>query len=458
MDDIISRLNQDFSAHNISFNNFGSDFIDNSTYIEVYPSEFDNLIAINNNPNAINIYLVNSAVGFIGKAAKVLSQSIVITKEYSDSGIISHEMGHCLNLLHTHSTQFGVENADNCTYAGDQICDTPPDSGLLNSSNPINPYYVDQNCNYTKGDGYNPDTENIMSYTSPNCLNHFTDGQAIRMRDAILNTSFLQSTVNCSCSVTALLGKETICSSETTTYSISCGNATFIKSSNLQTISTTSNSIIVKPINTSINRVAFVKTTIGGTTYQKDIWIGKPKFDVKFTPDVNYVYLELEGINSDIHKQNITYIEWETLSTTGNANMGTAINSFDNLAHGNSTNWIINSRIKVVNACDTTFVYKDIAPPVPLPCDDYYKIYKTNEKEYSTFKIINPCLRTSNDNPKKEKVKDHNIVKAVLYDIYGNIVKTYKSNSLNIKNLKIGVYIFKVQIEDKIITQTILVN
>lgn len=299
---------------------------------------------------------------------------------------------------------------------------------------------------------------NIMSYSLPSCLQHFTNGQAIRMRDAILNTPFLQSSINCSCSVTAIFGKETICSSETTTYSVSCGNASFTTSSNLQTISTTSNSITVKPINTSINGVAFVKTTISGTAYQKDIWIGKPKFDVKYTPDINYVYLELEGVNSDIHKQNISYIEWETLSTTGTASMGTAINSFDNLAHGNSTNWIINARIKVVNACDTTFVYKDITPPAPLPCNDYYRIYKTNEKEYSAFKIIDPCLRTNIDEPKKEKVKDHNIIKAVLYDIYGNIVKTYKSNSLNIENLKIGIYIFKVQIDDKIITQTILIN
>lgn len=226
----------------------------------------------------------------------------------------------------------------------------------------------------------------------------------------------------------------------------------------MQTISTTSNSITVKPINTSINGVAFVKTTIRGTTYQKDIWIDNSKVEVKPTSTNNYLHLVIIGVGYDIQEQNISYIEWETLSATGNATMGTAINSFENLAHSSGTSWNITAKIKVANACDTTFVYKDITPYDPLPCDDYYKIYKTNEKEYSTFKIIDPCLRTSNDSPKKEKIKDHNIVKAVLYDIYGNIVKTYKSNSLNIKNLKIGVYIFKVQIDDKIITQTILVN
>lgn len=121
---------------------------------------------------------------------------------------MSHEIGHCFNLLHTHSTYFGVENTNNCTYAEDRLCDTPADSGLLNADGTYN---VDSNWNYTGTDGYNPDTEKIMSYSTPSCLNQFTNGQAIRMRDAILNTSFLQSAVNCSYSITALFGKETIC-------------------------------------------------------------------------------------------------------------------------------------------------------------------------------------------------------------------------------------------------------
>ncbi|MDH3382325.1 MAG: zinc-dependent metalloprotease, partial [Flavobacteriaceae bacterium] len=447
--DIISKLNQDYATHNISFNNSGSDYIDNSTYLDIIGSEFNDLININNVQNAINIYLVNSAT-FLGKANGILSQSLVIMKEYSATGIISHEMGHCLNLYHTHETQFGVENEDNCTYAGDLLCDTPIDPGLKDN--------VNSTCQYVGGGVFTPDTKNIMSYSPQYCLEHFSNGQAIRMRDAILNSPILQNTINCNCSVTALFGKTTISNSETTTYTVSCGNASFITSSNLQTISTTANSITVKPINTSINDVGFIKATINGVVFQKDIWIGKPKVDVTLTPDINYVFLELVGVNSDVHKQNISYIEWETLSTTGSANMGTAINSFENLAHGNSTNWIINAKIKVVNDSGTTYLYKDITPPAPLPCDDYFSIIKTSQKEYAAFNIIDPCAKSTINNTIKEKVKDKDITEAKLFDLYGNKVKTYNLNNFNVTGLKQGIYIFKIKINDIPLTQKIIVE
>jgi len=280
------------------------------------------------------------------------------------------------------------------------------------------------------------------------------------MRDAILNSPILQPVINCTCSITAIFGKSTICSSETTTYTLSCGNTSFITSSNLQTISTTSNSITVKPTNTSINGIAFIKTTINGTVYQKDIWIGKPKVDLSLNPITNFIELELIGLNSDIHKQNITYIEWETLSTTGNATMGTAINQFNNIAHGNSTNWIINARIKVENDCGITYLYKDITPPASFPCDDYFIISKTQENEYTAFIIIDPCstAKSITSANKKEKVKDKDIFNAALFDIYGNKVKDYKSNNFNTKSLKRGIYIFKVQIKDEILTKKIIVE
>ena len=363
-------------------------------------------------------------------------------------------MGHCLNLYHTHETKFGVETADNCSYAGDMICDTPTDPNLRN---PDGSYKVDNNCNYTLNDGYNPDTENIMSYTSPNCLKHFTNKQGLRMRDAILNEPILQSVISCNCTATTILGKTTICSDETSTYTVPCGTASFTVSSNLQILNTSNKSITVKPINTSTNGLASVSVIVNGSTFQKEIWIGKPKVDIVLDPDANYVYLELIGINSDIHKQNITYIKWEKISSTGNPVMGPAINSFDNLAHGNSTNWSINAVVKVVNntVCDTTYVYKTITPPEPDPCEGY-RISKTTEDEYTTFKIIDPCAKTSSNNT--EKVKDKDIKSAKLYDIYGIEVKSYNINSFKTNGLKKGIYIFKVTIENQIVTQRIIVD
>ncbi|GAA4279663.1 zinc-dependent metalloprotease [Gaetbulibacter aestuarii] len=453
---IINELNSQFSNYNIAFNKIGQDFINNSSLNNIaFPSEIASLISTNNISGAINFYIVDNA--YFNGWAEILGTNLILTDSAATTNVSSHEMGHCLNLYHTHETQFGLETADNCSYAGDLICDTPPDTGLRNPGNNTNPYWVDSNCNYTKNDGYNPDTENIMSYTSPTCLKHFTNQQGLRMRDAILNSPILQSVISCSCTATALLGKTTICSDETTTYTVPCGSVSFNASSNLQILNSTSNSITVKPINTSVNELASVSALVNGLTYVKEIWIGKPKVDVLLNPDSNYVYLELTGINSVIHKQNITYIKWEKISSTGNPVMGSAINSFENLAHGNSTNWSINAVIKVVNnsACDTTYVYKTITPPEPDPCVGY-RISKTTENEFSTFSIIDPCAKTSSNNT--EKVKDKDIKAAKLYDIYGIEVKTYNINSFKTNGLKKGIYIFKVTVQNETVTQKIIID
>ncbi|MFD0976772.1 T9SS type A sorting domain-containing protein [Salinimicrobium gaetbulicola] len=296
-----------------------------------------------------------------------------------------------------------------------------------------------------------------MSYTRPNCLKYFTNGQGIRMRDAILNSPVLQPVLNCNCTVAAFLGKSTICSTETASYTIPCNNSSFTVSSNLQVISSTSNSITIKAANSSVNGSAFVEASINGNAYQKEIWVGKPKADIQLTPEGNYVFMELVGVNSDIHEQNITAIKWETESSTGSATMGQLIDRFENLAHGNNDNWSINAKITLTNDCGSTILYKYIIPPEPQPCEGNYRITKNNRNEYITYRIIDPCARSTTKS-KTEKVKDKEIKEAVLFDIYGLRIKTYSKNSFNTNYLKKGVYIFKVRINEEVITKKIIVN
>lgn len=455
---ITADLNNKYNPHKINFHHAGYDYIDNTLLNDLQNSEIDPLISINNVADAINIYIVNTVTdGWNGFARNIPGTNLIVTAEAALSDIVSHEVGHCLNLWHTHETKFGVENEDNCTIAGDLICDTPPDSGLRDFNNPIDPYFVDSSCNYTKGDGYNPDTKNIMSYTRPSCLEHFTNGQAIRMRDAILNSPVLQPVLNCTCTVAAFFGKSTICSTETATYSIPCNTSSFTISSNLQVISSTNSSITVKPINASINGNAFVKATINGILHQKDIWVGKPKVDVQLTPDWNFVLLDLIGVGSNIHDQNITYIKWETLSSTGGGIMGQLIDRFENLARGYGSNWSINAKITVTNACGTTYLYKYILPPVPLRSSNY-KIVKTDKNEYSVFKVIDPSANPITFENNTEKVKDKDIIEAALFNIYGIKVKSYTINLFDTNYLKNGVYVFKVQIKDELLTQKIIVE
>ena len=103
-----------------------------------------------------------------------------------DGAILSHEFGHYFNLLHTHEDYRGKEYVDgsNCDSAGDFICDTPADPFLVGKV---------QNCRYAgndrdgKGQYYNPDPSNLMSYAPFNCQIKFTADQYARMYRSLIN-------------------------------------------------------------------------------------------------------------------------------------------------------------------------------------------------------------------------------------------------------------------------------
>ncbi len=93
----------------------------------------------------------------------------------STSQTVSHEMGHCLGLVHTRGLGPGncEDDGSNCERLGDFVCDTPPDPGgydinnqsCLPSTLPVTDYL------------------NIMSEFHPHtCRDHFTLGQGQRMR------------------------------------------------------------------------------------------------------------------------------------------------------------------------------------------------------------------------------------------------------------------------------------
>jgi len=112
LDNIISNINEDFNPHNIYFTNIGFDYINDDIYYNLDQNEFDNLVQINNNPQAINVYIVASS-NWTGGAARLLHNYLFTVNVPDIDGIISHELGHCLNLHHTH----------NGTY----ICERDPD-------------------------------------------------------------------------------------------------------------------------------------------------------------------------------------------------------------------------------------------------------------------------------------------------------------------------------------------
>jgi gliding motility-associated-like protein len=108
--------------------------------------------------------------------------------------VLAHEMGHYLGLYHTF--EGGCQN-NNCLTDGDRVCDTPPD-GTTNAA--LNCSSANSSCNSdtlsNHSNGFFPrDTtdqiQNFMDYNNGQCANMFTEGQAQRMRAAILSQRVL---------------------------------------------------------------------------------------------------------------------------------------------------------------------------------------------------------------------------------------------------------------------------
>ena len=163
--------------------------------------------ALSNWPNTdyLNIWVVyNIPGGVIGYATFPVADDSVdgIVIEASATGtpdlshVISHEVGHFLDLYHTFqgSSSFNDCPSNNdCYVDGDMLCDTRPHSFLNENCSPSgNP-----NCNWFPCDEsqymncdaasytYNV-TENHMNYTDNDCRNEFTPDQVMRMRCALM--------------------------------------------------------------------------------------------------------------------------------------------------------------------------------------------------------------------------------------------------------------------------------
>jgi hypothetical protein len=254
LDCITENLNKAYDDHNIHFVSLGYDYIDNTTYYSIddnpnSSAEFDALTQINNDPYAINIYFVDNAP-YAG-SARYKSNYAVVMNDYATGSTTPHEVGHCFDLIHTHGEGGAMENSGNCTTAGDKVCDTPPDP-TLNSSN------VDDNCSYTGGGGYNPDTRNIMSYSKKFCRDRFTAGQNTRMRQAFASSSTLQNVVSTSCQFLAVTGSDRICTSGTYTIANLPTSATSVTW-------TVTGSIAISGSNTGTT-VSVVKSNYGSGT------------------------------------------------------------------------------------------------------------------------------------------------------------------------------------------------
>lgn len=206
----IANANGLFQGANIAFFICGVNYINDDLYFDISSEERNSDFLENNEhyvANTINIYFPNTYNGKTdnGSSNFPLDENeqrkpdwMIIPSESATNNVFVHEMGHYFNLLHTHDKTNGAELVDgtNCATAGDLICDTPADPGLRLGA------LVDEQCGYLTDNYYRdpncqpyaPLTDNIMSYTRPDCMASFTPQQYARMAHAAQN---LRSYLTC---------------------------------------------------------------------------------------------------------------------------------------------------------------------------------------------------------------------------------------------------------------------
>lgn len=169
---------------NTYFKNAGLQFfIDSTDIINDYNYSFitynklrKELLTKHAIPKRINLFLVDSvktgtfrSYGFTYFPDEPDSNFIFLDKNYAGGNSLTTMLGHYMGLLSTHETAGGRELASeqNCSSAGDFICDTYADPDLFSQ--------VDDSCRYTgsmrddNGRYYVPSAANIMSDSPDIC-------------------------------------------------------------------------------------------------------------------------------------------------------------------------------------------------------------------------------------------------------------------------------------------------
>jgi hypothetical protein len=192
LDSAMLQMNAFYSTSGIQFFQYGEViFIDNTSFFSIPDNQAirDMLRGQAVVANTVNVYFTNlDSLCGQGSFPTDPIQGVLMNNDCagtaSNLSSFAHELGHYLDLYHTHETAFGMECPDggNCSTTGDRVCDTPADPDLTNRVT---------GCTYNGGVSppagcgnvvqYAPQVANMMSYAPKNCRNMFTSGQITRM-------------------------------------------------------------------------------------------------------------------------------------------------------------------------------------------------------------------------------------------------------------------------------------
>jgi hypothetical protein len=199
-----STLFSSYSADAICFLNMGLEFHNNSSLDTNFNADNDPTgaaFASYQVLNCINIFYLkkikgnntacNPPCGYGGITLGIPNTfCLVASGNVNDGNSVSHEVGHCMGLLHTFETANGYEkiNGSNSSTTADLITDTPADPFAYNGQT----CYSSNGCTYTGNctdpnnqTNFSPPYNNMMAYwynRSGICVAHpvATNGQFVR--------------------------------------------------------------------------------------------------------------------------------------------------------------------------------------------------------------------------------------------------------------------------------------
>jgi len=192
LDSMIADANARLAFANVGIIAYGAtaDLVDTSFY-NMATWQFSALVGIDNDPDAIDVYVVHTWPGLCGRATDIgpLTDGLdaVVMVAHCGGATLAHELGHVFGLWHTHHLQTG----DLCDSTGDSCCDTAVDPGPASAQNesqyPTGPCTnaVPPACASVCPGPETPPVRNVMSYYGCGDELHednFTACQSIRAR------------------------------------------------------------------------------------------------------------------------------------------------------------------------------------------------------------------------------------------------------------------------------------
>jgi hypothetical protein len=296
------------------------------------------------------------------------------------------------------------------------------------------------------------------------CSDHFTEGQADRMKYHIDTYTELQDVINTSCSIPEIQGDNVICNNDVKTYTLVNDTAvSWNVSSNLNIVTPgTNTSITVERASSTTTGYGYIEAILQNHTIKKDsIWLGRsPQLTSAKLDDGTYLIhgfpnqvCKSEQITTDISVNDADTVSWTKVSsshTTTWSQQGVNV-SFYLWAPNHTATF----RMILTNDCGTfvrnyEFKSKDCSGGGGGgdPCDLSFSISQNPvDTEIEIINIPAPCdLARMGDNGKVlEKTK------ATLYDLSGNplLSQSPSVGKMNVQNLKPGLYILVISHNDK---------